>query len=330
MESMRLDMDQERIIEMPEFEVKRIADKLGYGEGTISHVDRTDVTSETFVDDETLQAVETAIASEAILVEVDEDKDGQMIDDDGCGDGRGVRSIVEGTETRHRSLNRPKVFGGGTAMAAAAEIGLGHSHGKTLLDTFKSGMDKLMDKRIGFGGHTDEHAKNGGCGCGAIDKAPQAVANAVKYESDIRGTISTLGIDSTYLDEVFAEYRAYSDEIADDTTYTGASVMEEILDNGKVVKKLADDHYEMYIVLNAKHGYTVSQELVRQVSDGKVQVFGVDVWRMQDIANRLYETQEERQKAFLSELVYTLAVAPTLTKGDLPVYMVSDSLQHAA
>lgn len=336
-------MDQERILPVSEVEVSKITDGLGFGEGGISHNDRTDVEPE-------LKAkVEAIIQSDEILVAVDTDKDGVMLDDDGCGDGRGVKNIFEGVVERFKSLNRAKVFGGAPAMVASAAVGLGMAKGKKLVAVFEGGINSLKDKMIGFGGHTDEHAHGPNCGCGAIDKAPQAIANAVKYESEIRSTIEALGISDDGLDDVYADYRDYAAEIAGDGTYQGVEVMSQVVESGKVVKKLADAHNEMYIVLNTKRGMTVNQELIRRVSDGKIQVFGVDVWRMQDLAARLYDnetvvtlhpeldeaqlalkTAEYQHKAFLSELVYTLGVAATLTKGDLPVYAVSDVPQLVA
>jgi len=58
-----------------------------------------------------------------------------------------------------------------------------------------------------------------------------------------------------------------------------------------------------------------------------VQVFAVDVWRMKQLAEKMNNTPADQQRAFLSELVYTLSVTATLTIGDLPVYSVASSQQ---
>lgn len=108
-----------------------------------------------------------------------------------------------------------------------------------------------------------------------------------------------------------------------DEGYAGQEVAAAILGCGKVVKQLEGGHKEWFVVLNTAKGFTVNQEAVRAVTGGEVQVFGVDVWRMQDLAERLYPDNPSAQRqAFLSELVYTLAVSATLTKGDLPVYLI--------
>ena len=62
---------------MPEVQVLKIAEGLGYGEGSISNVERTDITPEI------VARADAAIESNAILIPVDKDKEGNMLDDDG-------------------------------------------------------------------------------------------------------------------------------------------------------------------------------------------------------------------------------------------------------
>lgn len=313
---------------MQKIEVTKLSDGLGFGVGGISVRERQDV-------DAVLKSkIEAAIISPDILVTVDADKSGTMLDDDGCGDGRGVHRVLERGKEHSKSLNRPKVFGGGSAMAMAMLIGLGKYQGKTLLDLFAAAITQLQERFASFGAHTDTHAGGASSGCGAIDKAPAVIANAGTFKAEITQTIQALGVDTTGLDKIFEHYQHFAERL-NDQDYAGAKVMDRVVQSGKVVKELADDHREMYIVLNATHGYTVNQNLIREMSDGKVQVFAVDMWRLQELVRKLYpidlthsEADQEKmhltqQTAFLSELVYTLAVAATLTKGDLPVYAVN-------
>jgi hypothetical protein len=318
----------ERNYTVPKLEVVEVAPNgLDYGEGSISYEDRKDE-----VGPEILARVDEVISSPEILVAVSQDKNGNTIDDDGCGDGRNWARIVEGAQERFKSLHRPKVFGGGATMAVSTFIGLGRAKAKSLRENFSGAMSRLHDRMIDYGAHTDTtHAHGPNCGCGAIDKAPVIVGNAVKFQKEIRGSIEALGIDTTGLDEVEAEYVAYANEI-EDQDYAGAEVMQEIADNGKVIKELDDNHKEMLVLLNMVDGYTVDQEKVREVSGGQVQVFAVDVWRVKQLAERLYadESESVRHKAFLSQLVYTLATAATLTKGDLPVRIVNQQFAQVA
>lgn len=303
--------------EKPEIEVVALSDGLGFGEGSISSRRTKEEAGE-----EVMQRVEAAIESDEILMPVSRNKDGSIIDDDGCGDGRNVKRIFHGAIERAKSLVRPKVFGGGATMRAAMGIGVGEASGKPLNGLFSYAIGKLKDRQIDFGAHTDIHAHGDNCGCGAIDKAPEVVANVVKFEHQITDTIIALGVDTDGLDDVLDNYRAYAAEV-NNQPYSGKQVATEIIESGKVVKELDDDHKEALILLNTVEGYTVNQELVRQVSGNKVQVFAVDVWRLQALAMRSYPNDPEKQnRAFLSELVYTLGVAGTLTPGDQPVRQI--------
>lgn len=108
---------------MPEIEVQRITDGLGFGEGLVSHLDR-----KAEVGDEVLPTVEAFLTSNEVLVPIDTDKEGSMIDDDGCGDGRGVSKVVhkiKGIIPNFKSLIRPKMFGAAPTMTAATRIGSG-------------------------------------------------------------------------------------------------------------------------------------------------------------------------------------------------------------
>ncbi|MDB5181801.1 MAG: hypothetical protein JWP13_564 [Candidatus Saccharibacteria bacterium] len=315
----------DREMEMqPRFKVERLNEGLNYGDGGITGSPEGATAEELAAVDSTIEQ------SPQLLVPVDTDENGVELDDDGCGDGRGVAAIFRMNALLKRSLNRAKVFGGAAAMAVGSRIGLGRSTGRNLNETFEDAAGDLAKAEIDFGAHTDEHAHGENCGCGAIDKAPQVVANVVKFKEQIRTTALSLGASEEGLDQVLANYESYADEIVD-KPYSGNKVMQMISGLGKVVKRLAGDHKEARIVLNTVEGFTVNQELIRQVSGGKIQVFAVDVWRMQRIAQRLHPQDESlQQRSFVSQLVYTLGVAGTLTDGTLPAYLVSEASVPAA
>ena len=324
MEHLQL-INNERKVEMDklEFTVTRLSEGLKFGDGTISSVNESQAV---------LLRLDEAIASHKLLVRIDVDDEGNIITDDGCGDGRGVKAIFKGTEVLKRSLNRAKVFGGGAAMGVASLVGLGRAAGKKLQTVFDESIGNLQAKKMDFGAHIDDGEHPSSSGCGAIDKSPLAIAAAVQYESEIRDVINVLGIDSTGLDAVFINYRTYAEEITTDTEFSGLKVVDRIKGVGKVVKELKGPHKERRIILNTVRGFTVNQAFIRESTDDAAQVFAVDTWRLEDIANELYEGDAQAQhQALLGELVYTLGVAAVLTDGELPVDLVlAESISIAA
>jgi len=322
-----LELKRSQEVPLITIEVRKISDGLGYGDGGISYNDR-----ETEVGNELLQAVEDAIRNpDEILVPISLDKKGSPIDDDGCGDGRGVKRIFEGAIERLKSLVRSKVFGGGATMIASTRIGLGKANGKSVKEVFSDSIAKTKKKGIGFGAHTDDHAKESNSGCRAIDDAPEIIQNAVRFRKNIESSIEILGINTSGLNEVFDNFEKFAESV-EDHPHAGVEVIDEIKEADKVVKELEGPHLEMYIVLNNVKGFTVNQEIIRKISDGKIQVFGIDIWRLWDLVQKAYpdESAEDQHKAFLSELVYSLATAATLTKGDLPVFVISKQLEPMA
>jgi len=309
-----------RATKKPSFTVKRIVKGFEFGHGQISGI---------AANHSVLAKVDQAIHNDdSILVPLDIDDDGKPVADDGCGDGREVLTVFSLDKTYKRSLNRPKVFGGSATMATAFAIGLGEVEALDLNQVFERAITILDEKNMDFGAHTDEHMHGDNCGCGAIDKAPQILFASLKYEIPIRGAITLLTDTVTGLNEVFANFRLYVQQLAEQPQYSGMKVMDTILRNkqARIVKQLGGDHKECRIVLNTVREYTVNQKLVRDVTDEQAQIFGVDVWRMLDIVQNLYPNDAEQQnKAFLAELIYTLATAAVLTKGDLPVDVITQS-----
>lgn len=320
----------------PRITVNRLADGLGVGDGSISLAARlTDNKEVTALTEEIVDAVEAAIVSPDIITPIEADDDGRPVEDDGCGDGRFVKHVYKGEQSLKRSLNRAKVFGGGVTMAVAGLIGTGKDTRDKLVELFESGRNLLRSRHIDYGAHTDEHAHGPNCGCGAIDKAPLIIRSAVTYRHSISEAISALTDDTEELDTVLERYAAYDAEVEKQekagVQYQGKAVMRDLQeDKNVVVKELGGPHLETHIVVNTVPGYTVNQELIRQISAGKAQVFGVDEWRIRQIADTAFDSPAARRQAYLSMLVYTLATAAVLTKGDLPVYVVAQEPQLVA
>ncbi len=329
--------EHEKEQKMPELRLEVIAENgTGYGEGGISLNERIglDRSDPEYVDDIQLSKLDNLIYSQEILVPVDCNADGSLLDDDGCGDGRGVKSIsskINGLVLqKNRSLNRSKIFGGGPAMAGGALIATGDISPELTDDIFNEGINALQHNMIDFGAHTADHVTGDGCGCGAIDNAPSILQNIVKYQNNISENIEALGIPTNGLETVLDNFEIAAAQTLD-KPFAGKNVMNNIIDLGKFVKDLTGNHREAAVILNTVNGFTVDQEKVRTLTNETLQVFAVDVWRLKDISERLYPDDEQKQlTALQGMLVYTLSTAATLTKGDLPVYRLNKEALVAA
>lgn len=317
-------------------------DGLGFGEGGIS------------VKEQMRQGILTAEAPKHVHEVLTNDPNSFKnveTDDDGCGDGRpwvkilrrvwrdGFKEVVE----YKKSLLRAKVFGGGLVVASSMWRSLKRTpeHGQTVGQDRQFMARKLTEYGLTHGAHTDNHATGDKCGCGAIDNYPLITANAVKYRSQIIETLKALYGDSyadnaPAIDDVFATYAELSAEYFADAS--GKQAMEQILETDAVVKELYGHHVEETIVINDVEGTTLDQQYftqrVKDMCTDKpqiVQAFVVDIWRGRQIAEAVANIAREEgvsdDKEYLHQVAYadfmirTLAVAATLTAGDLPVYI---------
>ncbi|CAN5463218.1 hypothetical protein BH10PAT3_BH10PAT3_5640 [soil metagenome] len=305
---------------MADISIVKLSEGLGFGSGKIAVRPRLEAHDDA-ISEQILATVDALIESPEILTPVGVDDDGLQIEDDGCGDGRGVGIVWEGREVKKRSLDRSKVFGGGATMIVAAEIGNGSS--SSLEELFDTTIDRLDEKKVPFGAHTDDHAEGANCGCGAIDRAPEIIKNALVFKNDILSSIEAVtgqpSASNLPLIEAFKNFENYA-ATHQNEEYNGSIIMGMIVDSGKIVKQLIGPHLEARIVLNTIPNFTVNQRRVREISDEHAQVFAVDEWRLKLLSEKMYDTDVSRARAYYGMLIYTMATAGTLTVGDLSVY----------
>lgn len=281
------------------------------------------------------------------------------MEDDGCGDGRPTSvvyrmvPVIPGNadcefqeEVFNKSKNRAKVFGGGLIVASSmlrvAVWGMVKPGNSVLSD--RQETVKLLDELgIAFGAHTDNHAHGDNCGCGAIDKYPTTVEKTVKYKEKIYGTLLTYVGDDWSNDweadfnYVFASYENQLDQAA---SYfidaEGRKTMDVIEKTGMVVKELADDHLEDYVVLNDVDDTTIDQRKFDEIMHqrgvkGTAQLFAVDIWRGRKYATAI-ATYAHEIEGLDYDAVYrrsmidflarsTSGPAVTLTDGTQPVFL---------
>lgn len=312
---------------------------LGFGEGAIS--------TEARIEKNGLNRADLLVAREIIRTDADVftevDADAQ---DDGCGDGRGVVRIYRRNENNQevlfgKSRRRAKIFGGGLAASSSMFRAVAGPvyHGETVLGDRQFTAQKLKALGIEHGAHTDNHASGENCGCGAIDKYPQITANAIKFKGQIKDTLRALygtsfDANEEAIDGVFDTYTALVDDERYFSNASGRQTMDLIESEGAIIKELGDEHLEGVVVLNDNEGTTFDQrmfdEKLRAAGIGaEIQVFVVDVWRGRMYADAVAKIavendmasdyEQARKVAYADFMIRTLAVAGTLTGGDLPV-----------
>lgn len=273
--------------------------------------------------------------------------------DDGCGDGRPwhkiIRMVPDGNggrkiESYNKSRLRAKVFGGGLVVASSMwrTISGAPENGETVGKDREFIAKELEARGFSHGAHSDDHTSGDNCGCGAIDNYPGITANTLKYRQEITGALEAIyGEDFEdnlgAIEATFKTYRALAGAESYFADADGKRSMEQILESGAVVKELSGRHIEETIVINDVRGTTLDQQYftqeVKNASTEKpriVQAFSVDIWRGREIADIVTgivleqhpdrDADEVRKLAYADFLIRTLAVAGTLTAGDLPVY----------
>lgn len=291
------------------------------------------------------------IKSGKAFVEVDPDAR-----DDGCGDGRPaavIYRIVDAAknvrEVFKKSRRRAKVFGGGLVAAASmfrSAIRGNVTTNSTVLRDREETAAILKKRNVEYGGHTDNHAHGEKCGCGAIDLYPEITANTLKYKDEITKVLELVyqdlyGVkDDAFTAKMAAAERvftSYADQVENASDYfkdaSGRQTMDLMEREGSVIKELADDHLEDFVVINDVEGTTFDQRLFDEEMEargvvGTAQAFVIDAWRGRMYADLIADEASKehginRQHAYDTAeadfWIRSLAVSGTLTAGDLPV-----------
>ncbi len=329
-------------------EVRVIAPNgFGFGEGKISTKTQLENPERSGLTHEALEKGLEIIQSGKPFVPVDADAK-----DDGCGDGRPTSVVYKMIDTAKqifkKSRRRAKIFGGGLVVASSmfrSAIRGNVTQGDTVFQDREETAAILGKRKVEYGGHTDNHAHGEKCGCGAIDLYPEITANALKYRSQITNLVTTVyrdvqGVDGEALEAKTAAiervFAVYENQVENAPEFfkdaAGSKTMELMERKGSVIKELADDHLEDFVVVNDIEGTTFDQrmfdeEMINQGVEGTAQAFVVDSWRgrmyadlIADEAHKEHSIDRERayDTAEADFWIRTLAVSGTLTAGDLP------------
>jgi len=287
---------------------------FGFGIGQISR--QTQLATGELTSDKESEGISYIINSPDAFVAVDKS-------DDGCSDGR-IAAYAEqlqadgSIEYAEVLLHRAKIFGGGVMMTVAGKIGSGVI-APTAFAQFDNSINFLQAKHTKFGAHDDEHATGDNCGCGAIDRYPDNLRSTQLFKTEIKNCLESLfgeDFNDNVYEEVSENFRQSLFAIDDQTPYSGKEVRTAIGNTGAVIKRLTGTHQEDFVVINFIKDTTLNQAGLMHATDGTVQAFCVDAWRLQEYAQLIADGDaEQEQKALYGMLAYTLATSGTLTDG---------------
>ena len=135
----------------------------------------------------------------------------------------------------------------------------------------------------------------------------RAIDRVVQYRAQLEDQCVALGVPTDGLDAVFNNFVKFNSKIAGQP-YRGIDVMRLIVDRGKIAKQLGGVHREAPTIPTY-----VANKTILTIDSGYIgaamarcDVFGVDVWRMQQLADGLHPGDEPAQRRALQSMVLVI------------------------
>lgn len=185
---------------------------------------------------------------------------------------------------------------------------------------------------MGFGGHVDTHGNATRTGCTAVDSliavSDKSISPAAK---PMLSFLASQAIGDSYSQKVFGETLENIAEVksAQDIYFPSGYKHEAVdiqrseAEGSDNVPALYGDHREFAVVLNYRNNTTVDTDRFAADHGDDIQVFGWDVWEMQEESKRLHPDSPEKQaKHLMARTVLGLATAMVLTDGSLKLITV--------
>lgn len=296
--------------------------------------------------------------------------------DDGCIDGRCVDEIAAPEHSTFSVKNvesnegneRAKVAGGGYVTGLAMFKAIGEDLVSPDADlAFLS--ENFARDGIYCGAHTGSHGSEPKqtTDCGANDRFDQILATAMNNREPVSQVTRVLVgplIHSYNEDVLHQDVNNWQHVITETDNFSHSngisrldviregilSAQDSLKTNEKVsvIKHLAGNHNEVFLIVNYAKGLTFSQTKLRQkllaqypdiIPDDLPQVFALDMWRVDQLAHAVAALPEKNsgrnrsdaelknryEHALLAGTAYQVATYLTLTNGSLPVVVIDSA-----
>ncbi len=218
----------------------------------------------------------------------------------------------------------PQVPGGAPGAALAYRLGVDKDD--LTRGTFYNDAETMIDAyaRLGLspGGHRDNHVRDQGVGCGAID----GIDSVLERMTDPALVEDHKRLVKTILDEDFNRdnylrvmgaglvLRSRSNDY-----FAGRDAVLDELERKAPgsVSVLEGSHQEVLLIVNYEAGSTLASNRFSH-DHGGMQAFGYDIWRSKQLATMLFplpSQSHDRERFVMARVMITIATLMALTDG---------------
>lgn len=200
------------------------------------------------------------------------------------------------------------------ALLAAGETSA--THGKRM-------FAGLAENGYEVGGHTDNHANEAKCGCGACDKQAEIISFVGNNVEELSKIAASLGVEiSTETQQKIAEnsHRLVSNGYV----ASGNEMINTLKEIGgdSAVQTLKDAHNEVALGINTKPGTTLNRRSLDSQYGSQYEAFNLDVWALKNGIDAISSSEEEAAQKFAAAVLYNVATAAVLAGPSLRVRVV--------
>jgi hypothetical protein len=250
-----------------------------------------------------------------------------------CIDGR-IDSQYKSTSVTRKLA--PKLPGGSVHAAVAYRISkLMSSISGSIEDDLSLVIEIFGSRNIGIGDHIDDHSSLEKSGCGALDNLSKIISiiSDKNNHRQLTEIISMLNnqLDNNILMEVFDNFKTLdqaSNHYLDDNYKRDVISLLRATEKNNLnpVPKLSGAHNEIALILNYASGTTIDNDRFSFNYKNKLQLFGWDIWQIQNEANALLggsKNIKERNMFIAARCLLGAATLMVLSDGSVNLITVT-------
>lgn len=192
------------------------------------------------------------------------------------------------------------------------------SNGETSASHAKTLFQGLQAHGYEIGGHQDNQANTGKCGCGACDKMGiifQFIAENIHELSEKAASLG-VAIDKTLQQKIKTNTEALLEA---NYVSSGPEMIKTVKDvaGEDHVQTLLNDHNEVILVVNTKEGTTLDRRSLSKEFGDDYEAFNLDVWALDNGIKAIATSETEANEKLAASVLYNIATACVLAGPSL-------------